>query len=110
MNKSIGYITGEEFMELAAVQGAKVLSAPKSLHRRIGKVNILEVPDIEKYVEEDEIIISTLFPFKDNLEEFIRLLRKLAKRNITDLRLSQDGLFRRFRRRSLRLPGNWICF
>lgn len=27
MNKSIGYITGEEFMELAAVQGAKVLSA-----------------------------------------------------------------------------------
>ena len=40
MNKSIGYITGEEFMELAAVQGAKVLSAPKSLHRRIGKVNI----------------------------------------------------------------------
>ena len=83
MNKSIGYITGEEFMELAAVQGAKVLSAPKSLHRRIGKVNILEVPDIEKYVEEDEIIISTLFPFKDNLEEFIRLLRKLAKRNIT---------------------------
>lgn len=54
MNKSIGYITGEEFMELAAVQGAKVLSAPKSLHRRIGKVNILEVPDIEKYVEEDD--------------------------------------------------------
>ena len=43
MNKSIGYITGEEFMELAAVQGAKVLSAPKSLHRRIGKVNILDI-------------------------------------------------------------------
>ena len=52
MNKSIGYITGEEFMELAAVQGAKVLSAPKSLHRRIGKVNILEVPDIEKTGEQ----------------------------------------------------------
>ena len=100
MNKSIGYITGEEFMELAAVQGAKVLSAPKSLHRRIGKVNILEVPDIEKYVEEDEIIISTLS------DCFASLQNEISQ----DLRLSQDGLFRRFRRRSLRLPGNWICF
>lgn len=83
MKKSIGYITGREFMELAAMKESKVLSTPKSLNRKIGKVNILEVPDIEKYVEQDEIIISTLFPFKDDLTEFIKLLRKLAAQNIT---------------------------
>ena len=38
MKKSIGYITGREFMELAAMKESKVLSTPKSLNRKIGKV------------------------------------------------------------------------
>lgn len=82
MKKSTGYILGREFVKLPALKGSKVRSARKSLDRRIEKVNILEVPDIEKYVDKNEIIISTLYPFKDNLDEFRKTFRKLANQNI----------------------------
>lgn len=85
MKKSTGYILGREFVKLPALKGSKVRSAQESLDRRIEKVNILEVPDIEKYVDKNEIIISTLYPFKDNLDEFRKTFRKLADQNIAGL-------------------------
>jgi len=67
------------------LKGIKILAGSKNITNRITRVNIAEVPDIENWVHEHEFLITTGYPYKNNLDELLELIPKLAKKNVAAL-------------------------
>ncbi|WP_051572265.1 PucR family transcriptional regulator [Ruminiclostridium cellobioparum] len=67
------------------LKGIKILAGSKNITNRITRVNIVEVPDIDNWVHENEFLITTCYPYKNNLDELLRLIPKLAEKKVAAL-------------------------
>lgn len=79
------YITVDEALALPAVSDAVLLSGENGLNRRITSVNIMEVPGISRYVKPEELIITTMYPIRDNEELQKTLIPDLVKKGVSAL-------------------------
>lgn len=76
MDESI-YFTVRELLNLTVLQKAEVLGGHQGLDRQIVNVTVLDAPDAINWVKENELIITTMYPFKE-IESQKRLIRELA--------------------------------
>lgn len=79
MDNKVGYITGKEFMEMDSLKNSRCLSDKTSTDVKIESVNIIEVPDIINWTKKGELLITTGYPFKNNPEELLSLMRQLPE-------------------------------
>lgn len=79
------YITVEEALALPAMSGAILLSGEKGLSRKITSVNIMEVPGISRFVKPEELIITTMYPIRDNVELQEQLIPDLVEKGVSAL-------------------------
>lgn len=63
----------------------KVLAGAKGLNRRITRVNIMEVPDVENWVHENEFLVTTGYPFMGDISRLASLIPKLVEKNVAAL-------------------------
>ena len=84
MQREIG-ITLKEALRLDFWKKAKIVAGMKGIDRVIKSVNIMEVPDIEKWVKEGELLLTTVFAIKDDQEAQQRLIPTLAKRGLAGI-------------------------
>lgn len=78
-------VTVREVMTLAPLRGTYVLAGSAGLDRVVTGVNVMEVPDIEGYVKEGELLLTTAYPVRDRPERLVELLPVLQARGLAAL-------------------------
>jgi len=70
-----------KLLEINILESYEVLTGKTSLDRFVSSVSVLETPDFENYVIENSLILTTLYPIKDNVALFKKLLDTLDRKN-----------------------------
>jgi purine catabolism regulator len=73
----MGVLHVGELLSLPVLRGARVLAGHRGLDREVTNVNVMEVPDIEAYVHPGEVLLTTLYPLRDDLAGVADLVRRL---------------------------------
>lgn len=71
-------ITVEETLKLPAFKGAKLVSGDKGKNNIVKYIDIIEAPDVEKWVKEGEMLLTTSFAIKNDIKAQENLIIKLA--------------------------------
>jgi PucR family transcriptional regulator, purine catabolism regulatory protein len=73
----MGLLHVGELLTLPVLRGARVIAGHRGLDREVTNVNVMEVPDIEAYVHPGEVLLTTLYPLRDDLAGVADLVRRL---------------------------------
>jgi purine catabolism regulator len=73
----MGVLRVGELLSLPVLRGARVIAGHRGLDREVTNVNVMEVPDIEAYVHPGEVLLTTLYPLRDDLAGVAGLVRRL---------------------------------
>lgn len=74
-------ITLNELLRTNVFESCKVISGANNLDKVITSVSVLETPDFSKYIIEESLILTTLYPVKQDYELFTKLLYTLKEKN-----------------------------
>jgi purine catabolism regulator len=83
----IGGVPLREVLTLAPLDGARVVAGAAGLDHRVRHVNVMEVPDILRWVEADELLLTTAYPLRDDRAALLALVPGLAERGLAGLAL-----------------------
>ena len=78
-------ISVREALELPSLAAARLLAGEAGLDRRIRSVNMMEVPDIERWLREDELLVTTAYPLRDGAGGLADLVRLLTEHGLAGL-------------------------
>ncbi|WP_173299061.1 PucR family transcriptional regulator [Thermanaeromonas sp. C210] len=78
-------ITVEEILSLTEFKNVKVAGGRQGLHRVVTNVNVMEVPDILDWVREGDLLLTTGYAIRDNLNAQQELVPKLAAKGLAAL-------------------------
>ncbi len=80
-----GGVTVREALAFEALRDVRVLAGRSQLDNRVTGINIIEVPEVTRWLRGGELLFTALFAIKDNPQAQIRLLRELAKKGVAAL-------------------------
>jgi len=83
----IGSVALREVLALPQLAGARVVAGAAGLDRRVRHVNVMEVPDILRWVNADELLLTTAYPLRDDRAALAELVPGLADRGLAGLAL-----------------------
>ncbi|WP_270182150.1 PucR family transcriptional regulator [Alkalihalobacillus sp. CinArs1] len=78
-------LTVQEVLEREQFQNATVIAGREGLNRRIKWVHVMEVTSVRQLLNGDELILSTGFVWKDNLDVFLSIVKQLIQSNAAGL-------------------------
>ena len=82
------FITVKDALALPAMAAAVLAGGSKGLKRKITSVNIMEVPGISKFVKAEELIVTTMYPIRDNGDSQLTLIPNLMKKGVSALAIA----------------------
>ena len=74
-------ITLDKLLTINVLESYEVVAGTKHLDRRVSSVSVLETPEFEKYIIENSLILTTLYPIKEDVNLFKKLLHVLKEKN-----------------------------
>ncbi len=83
-------LTLSEILELNCFERAEILSGNNYLDCGVQFVNVMEVPDILSWASENELILTTAYPFKDNPLALVHVIRQFSKKGIAALAIKTE--------------------
>ena len=78
-------VTVQEILSIPALRKLSVIGGEQGLNKRVSYVTVMEVPDIVRWLKGNDFVITSLYAFKDDLREQVRLIDKLADNNCSCL-------------------------
>lgn len=78
-------VTLRELMQLPSLARARIAGGGNGLDRVVRRVNVMEVPDILGWVVEDELLLTTAYPIRDDPTALDTLVPALAERGLAGL-------------------------
>lgn len=78
-------ITVEAALGLPCLAGAHLVAGEQGKAGRIRVVNIMEVPDIVRWMRGGELLLTTAYPVRDDAPALTRLIPALAERGLAGL-------------------------
>jgi purine catabolism regulator len=83
-------VTVAELLHLDSMRGTTVLAGERGLERRVGGVNVMEVPDVADWVKPRELLVTTGFPLVSgtgpgHVDTLPALVRELHARGLAGL-------------------------
>ncbi len=78
-------ITVKELMDMEFMKDAEILAGDQGVTRVIHKVNVMEVPDIVDWVEKGELVLTTAYAIKDDLDKLHKLVIDLDNKGVAGL-------------------------
>ncbi len=75
----------KDLLSLSSLEGIKVLAGWDSLGNIINNINVMEVPDVEDWVQKEEFLMTTGYMYRNHSERFLALIPKLKERGIAAL-------------------------
>jgi PucR family transcriptional regulator, purine catabolism regulatory protein len=77
--------TVQDALKVGPLRFARVLAGGDGLNRPLSYVNVMEVPDILKWVKRDELLLTTLYPMRDMTISPGELVRELSQRHLAGI-------------------------
>lgn len=77
--------TVNDALKVGPLRLARVLAGTEGLNRPLSYVNVMEVPDILKWVKRDELLLTTLYPMRDMTISPAELIRELSQRSLAGI-------------------------
>lgn len=74
-----------DLLRLPAWEGTRLVAGAAGAHRRVTGANVMEVPDIGRYVKAGEVLLTTGYAVRDDPEALLRLVRLLAAHQLAGL-------------------------
>jgi len=85
-------LTLREALQLAEpLRKGKVLAGHKGLDRVVQAVNVMEVPDILEWVRPGELLVTTLYPLRDNPQAQRNLIPSLAQKGLVGIAITPES-------------------
>ena len=78
-------VTVKELLALPVLRKLKVIAGHKGLNKRVSCLTVMEVPDVTRWLRGHDFVITSLYAVKDNIDEQIELIDKLADANCSCL-------------------------
>lgn len=78
-------ITVEQAMKIGGLKACAVVAGHQGLERMLKVVTVMEVPDIVRWLKGGELLLTSLYPIKDDAEAQAGLVRNLAEKGISAL-------------------------
>ncbi|WP_078429186.1 PucR family transcriptional regulator [Alkalihalobacterium alkalinitrilicum] len=78
-------LTVDGLLELEPLAGARIIAGDGSCSNVISRVNIIGSPEVLNFVRPQEFIMTTGYPFRDQLDEFAELIKKLHDKNVAGI-------------------------
>jgi PucR family transcriptional regulator, purine catabolism regulatory protein len=78
-------LTVSEALCLPALSDAVLIAGEKGVHNLITSVNIMEVPDIVRFVNKGELLVTTTYPIRDSVEAQNNLIPNLVNKGVAAL-------------------------
>jgi PucR family transcriptional regulator, purine catabolism regulatory protein len=75
-------LTVRQILEMEKLKDTVVLAGHQKLHNQVSFVNIMEVPDVTKWMKGGELLVTAGFAFKDDVNSRKKLIYDLAEKNI----------------------------
>lgn len=79
------HLTVEEALSIYPLSEAKLIAGSKGKHRIVKSINVMDAPDISDWIKEGEMLLTTAYLIKDNMEEASALLQTLNRRGSSAL-------------------------
>jgi len=73
------------------LRNAQVVAGEAGLDNVVASVNVMEVPDIVDWVHPGELLVSTLYPLRDDKAAVESLIPELAKRGLAGLAVTPES-------------------
>lgn len=70
-------VTLADVLATQAFAGAEILAGADGLDRLVERLNVMEVPDIQRWAKPREFLLTSAYPIRDQLEEFGALVAAL---------------------------------
>ncbi len=94
-------MTVSEVLGLPCLARAQLVAGHSGAARRVRVVNIMEVPDIVRWMRGGELLLTTAYPVKDDASALLRLITALDERGVAALGIkfgpylsaSPEGMF-----------------
>jgi purine catabolism regulator len=74
-----------ELLDLPVFNGAVLIAGKYSVDREVNTVNMMDAPDIIYFLKKDELLVTTAFHFKDDLDSLLLLIREMNKQGCSGL-------------------------
>lgn len=74
-----------DLCRLDSLQGVTVLTGTEHLDNEIEHINVMEVPDIDNWVQKNEFLMTTGYMFMNNPEKFVELIPNLKEKGVAAL-------------------------
>ncbi|MCF0148711.1 MAG: PucR family transcriptional regulator ligand-binding domain-containing protein [Clostridium sp.] len=84
METNLG-ISLEKLLELEILKNSNVLAGNGGLKNKITKVNVMEVPDIIEWVSPGELLITTAYSIRDNVQILEEIIPKFKEKGVSGL-------------------------
>ncbi len=78
-------VTVRKVLDLPSLRGARVLGGSAGLDHVVSQVNVMEVPDILRWVQPEELLLTTAYPLRDDRAALEELIPNLAAKRLAAL-------------------------
>ncbi|HWO96573.1 MAG TPA: PucR family transcriptional regulator ligand-binding domain-containing protein [Bacillus sp. (in: firmicutes)] len=83
-----------ELLDLPVFKGTTLLAGEQSVEREVNTVNMMDAPDIIHFLKKNELLITTAFHFKDDLDSLLQLIKEMAKHSCSGLGIKTKRFLR----------------
>ncbi|MCR8635138.1 PucR family transcriptional regulator [Paenibacillus radicis (ex Xue et al. 2023)] len=70
-------VSVKEAMQIGGLVQCKVVAGEKGLHRTIDYITVMEVPDVIRWLKGNDLLLTSLYPIKDDPEAIGHLVQQL---------------------------------
>lgn len=75
----------KDILELDGFKGARLVAGEEGMDKIVTNATVMEVPDIYRYVEEHNLLITTLYPIAHDKESMEKLIPRLAELKLSGI-------------------------
>lgn len=77
--------TVRDALKIEPLYRAKILAGEEGLDQVVKAVNVMEVPDILPWVRSGDLLVTTMYPLRDNIAQIKSLIPRLSERGLVGL-------------------------
>lgn len=100
-------ITLSELLRLPVLKDAKVISGEKGLNRMVKFVDIMEVPDVQGWLREGELLLTTAYSIRHDPTLLPKLVEELAKAKAAALAIKPERFLHDMPIEMLQMSNNY---
>lgn len=74
-----------DLLDLPVFTGTTLLAGKQGIEREVNTVNMMDAPDIIHFLKKNELLVTTAFHLKDDLDSLLQLIKEMEKQGCSGL-------------------------